>query len=431
MDLQFMKDAITDQPEPIPGYLLDEIVQQTFISCQHCEAIEKQILKFLSSVSPHVLCKTLRLIKELCLRGHVSFRSDMKMFHSQLRTCTAYAGFANSPLYGDALNRSVRELAHDCIEMVLSATPAISESNTRVHKTADRSRIVGFGINEITTQAGSIPPASASSAYFSNLKTLAREYTPSYVHTTLASTAAYFFPTLSSNPAPHKTYLPPPHPPEVTHAVDGVHCENEVQVFEYSQTSLPNYCRAQYRPPRLGMRGMPSTTHCTPDTMTSSVPEKHKPKIKLTPMEKRLARVLLVPKNGELRPKREEMISLCEQLATSGDASEASVYLDQHLQLSHPWRTRLRTLYTIHDTLLRSWTCEGHRAFKAYFKTHPENIHRLTKVIQSSVTKMATEVLQCLARSDSHRDPSTEESAPAPLPSPRDQGDLATSTQSE
>lgn len=129
----------TDDDKIAPVYRLDEISDTlrsspTYIVREMCE----YTMKRLGSRSPRVKQKILRMIKFVVGKGGPEFRRQMQRQSAAIRQLFAYKGQVDA-LRGDALNKAVRDTAHEAIA-------AIFASDDKLPQTEELSkRIMGFG----------------------------------------------------------------------------------------------------------------------------------------------------------------------------------------------------------------------------------------------------------------------------------------------
>lgn len=96
--------ATKDDHIPTPGFLFNEInskrnifqkfhillshqLEQSFVSVENCQILQDLLIKRLQVDSPDVKLKSLRVIKQLIMKGHRSFRSELQRRTNELQTC--------------------------------------------------------------------------------------------------------------------------------------------------------------------------------------------------------------------------------------------------------------------------------------------------------------------------------------------------------
>ncbi|KAA8540383.1 hypothetical protein F0562_024698 [Nyssa sinensis] len=137
-----MIDAATsDEDKVTPVYKLEEICE--LLRSSHVSIVKEVsefIFKRLEHKSPIVKQKALRLIKYAVGKSGVEFRREMQRNSVAVRQLFHYKGQLD-PLKGDALNKAVRETAHETISAIFSA----DDSKPPPPKEDLNKRIEGFG----------------------------------------------------------------------------------------------------------------------------------------------------------------------------------------------------------------------------------------------------------------------------------------------
>ncbi|KAM1412565.1 hypothetical protein ACFXTO_025278 [Malus domestica] len=139
-----MIDAVTfDEDKVAPVYKLEEICQ--LLRSSHVSIVKEMsefVFKRLDHKSPIVKQKALRLIKYAVGKSGVEFRREMQRNSVAVRQLFHYKGHPD-PLKGDALNKAVRDTAHEAISAIFQ-----EESNAPPADDLNR-RIQGFGNTNI------------------------------------------------------------------------------------------------------------------------------------------------------------------------------------------------------------------------------------------------------------------------------------------
>lgn len=137
-----MVDGVTTDEEKVaPVYKLEEICD--LLRTSHVSIVKEvsdYILKRLDHKSPLVKQKVLRLIKYTVGKSGVEFRREMQRHSAVVRQLFHYKGQPD-PLKGDALNKAVRDTAHE----VVSAIFANDDSKVVAPTEGIQKRIEGFG----------------------------------------------------------------------------------------------------------------------------------------------------------------------------------------------------------------------------------------------------------------------------------------------
>ncbi|KAF9612777.1 hypothetical protein IFM89_003787 [Coptis chinensis] len=138
---RMIEGVTSDEDKIAPVYKLEEICE--LVRSSHLsivKEISEFIFKRLNHKSPIVKQKTLRLIKYSVGKSGMEFRREMQRNSSAVRQLFHYKGQVD-PLKGDALNKSVRETAHETI----SAIFASEDDNKPGGEDNINRRIEGFG----------------------------------------------------------------------------------------------------------------------------------------------------------------------------------------------------------------------------------------------------------------------------------------------
>ncbi|KAK8479441.1 hypothetical protein V6N13_063232 [Hibiscus sabdariffa] len=134
--------ATSDEDKVTPVYKLEEICE--LLRSSHVSIVKEVsefILKRLDHKSPIVKQKALRLIKYAVGKSGVEFRREMQRNSAAVRQLFHYRGQPN-PLKGDALNKAVRDTAHEAISAIFAEdnNPSKPSPSDDLNK-----RIQGFG----------------------------------------------------------------------------------------------------------------------------------------------------------------------------------------------------------------------------------------------------------------------------------------------
>ncbi|XP_058074260.1 protein MODIFIED TRANSPORT TO THE VACUOLE 1 [Magnolia sinica] len=137
-----MIDGVTsDEDKVAPVYKLEEVCD--LLRSSHVSIVKEVsefIFKRLDHKSPMVKQKALRLIKYSVGKSGVEFKREMQRHSAAIRQLFHYKGQLD-PLKGDALNKAVRDTAHEAISAIFA-----SDDNKPAAPTEDiNRRIQGFG----------------------------------------------------------------------------------------------------------------------------------------------------------------------------------------------------------------------------------------------------------------------------------------------
>ncbi|XP_072978436.1 protein MODIFIED TRANSPORT TO THE VACUOLE 1 [Typha angustifolia] len=137
-----MIDGVTvDEDKIAPVYKLEEICELLRTSpASIVKEVSDYILKRLDHKSPAVKQKALRLIKYAVGKSGNEFRREMQRHSAAIRQLFHYKGQPD-PLKGDALNKAVRDTAHEAISAVFSS----DDNKPAAPAEGLNKRIQGFG----------------------------------------------------------------------------------------------------------------------------------------------------------------------------------------------------------------------------------------------------------------------------------------------
>ncbi|RDX65389.1 VHS domain-containing protein, partial [Mucuna pruriens] len=136
---RLIDSATSDEDKVTPVYKLEEICE--LLRSSHVSIVKEVsefVLKRLEHKSPIVIQKALRLIKYAVVKSGVEFRREMQRHSVAVRQLFHYKGQLD-PLKGDALNKAVRDTAHEAISAIFS-----EDSKAAPAEDLNR-RIQGFG----------------------------------------------------------------------------------------------------------------------------------------------------------------------------------------------------------------------------------------------------------------------------------------------
>ncbi|KAJ1388759.1 VHS domain [Sesbania bispinosa] len=139
---RLIDSATADEDKVTPVYKLEEICE--LLRSSHASIVKEVsefILKRLEHKSPIVKQKALRLIKYAVGKSGAEFRREMQRHSVAVRQLFHYKGQLD-PLKGDALNKAVRDTAHETISAIFSEDnkPAAAAPSEDLNR-----RIQGFG----------------------------------------------------------------------------------------------------------------------------------------------------------------------------------------------------------------------------------------------------------------------------------------------
>jgi hypothetical protein len=121
--LKLLSGATSADPNPIPGYMYDEITKITFTSVSTCAELQDDLLSRLKKKSPHTKAKVLKILKHLAEKGHEGFKQDLQRRTDLIRDAMAFRGPADQ-MHGDTFNKLVRTSAEELMEALFDSANA-------------------------------------------------------------------------------------------------------------------------------------------------------------------------------------------------------------------------------------------------------------------------------------------------------------------
>eukprot|EP00667_Euglena_gracilis_P013377 EG_transcript_13806 len=393
------KEATKDIAEPTPGYLLHEIVEGTHRPAADLDLVEDLVVQALKAQSPHVVAKGLQLVKELCTKGHETFRERMKEYESLLQCCVVWSGPLD-PLCGDAANEKVRDLGSECINLIWNQRWPHVADTVQQHRAAP-SRIVGYGM----TEGKSPPPAAVSLTSSAGLlggllqagSLLARTYTSAV----LGEAVADYILTTPAEQRPHNrspVSLSPPTPLG--------YCPPVLVDEELTPTEAPRDVRAVPQPlQQFPFIGTPAAVFAFLDAPLRWADDA---------ATRRLQRaVWRVVAGGELQPSWCELQAFAQAFHSAGGSEAVGAILNDLLEYPQPWQLQLKALRVI-AWVLQYGTAEQRTGLAAFYCSRTDRVQALLQAVQLSVAEAAQKVLDAL----SEESPSQGIWKTDPIPSP-------------
>lgn len=138
-------DKVTSDDESSPPvYLLDEISEiLRSSSLDLIQEIVEYTFRRLRTRSPQVKHKVLRFIKYTVARAGSEYRRELQSRSASIREFFTFRGYVD-PIKGDALNKAIRDAAHEAIKAIYSSNESLVAS-----KGISR-RIEGFGSGDFS-----------------------------------------------------------------------------------------------------------------------------------------------------------------------------------------------------------------------------------------------------------------------------------------
>jgi len=148
---QMVIKATSDDAEPTPGYLFNELSKLTY-NPDSLRNVEDYLDGRLEKKSSNVRLKALKIIKYLCDRGNPNFRRDFQRRTNNLRQCLHFKGPMDAQM-GDLPNQMVRDTAQEVMNIVFDTERDDAQR-------APERRMAGFGGGG---DAGAVAPPSTYS----------------------------------------------------------------------------------------------------------------------------------------------------------------------------------------------------------------------------------------------------------------------------
>ena len=119
MDASLLRKATADTPDATPGYLYREIITMScsnlFVMRQVMQYLMSNLSEITASSSPFVIMKTLKVIQQLCERGHPETRKEAMRYIETLKKCASFRGNIN---YGNQWTQEVCQAVRSTIEVL-------------------------------------------------------------------------------------------------------------------------------------------------------------------------------------------------------------------------------------------------------------------------------------------------------------------------
>ncbi|WOL00805.1 hypothetical protein Cni_G09518 [Canna indica] len=385
-----MVDGVTsDEDKVAPVYKLEEICDLVRTSpAGIVKEVSDYILKRLDHKSPVVKQKALRLIKYAVGKSGNEFRREMQRHSAAMRQLFHYKGQLD-PLKGDALNKAVRDTAHETITAIFA-----SDDNKAVAPVESlNKRIQGFGNTNFEV------PVEEKKSFLSEVVGLGSATIKQGLNTIAAAhssmkndTGSYKSPILGRS---------------LAQEMDN---HNEYQGIEHHQRGSWEASRMSGR--NSGTWGPESrlsvsTSVSSEDTSSSNTGVKSR--------EERLLETIATSGGVRLQPTRDALQAFLAEAAKL-DGVAMSHAIEMKLQ-SHLWQVRMKAICVL-ESILRKKDDEHFISIVSYFTDNKESVVKCTELPQASLREKANKVLSLLdaeQTSGVREEPSNEKAVPAPV----------------
>lgn len=141
--------ATSDDANPIPGYLYQEVNKITFESEGYRESTLEFLVDRLNKQSCHVKFKVLKLLKYIVENGPSEFKLGLLKCSHGIREATKFSG-PEDPFHGNIPNKAVRKIAEELSQLLFDTEVKGSPEKNEQKLEQDKSRITGLGNTNIS-----------------------------------------------------------------------------------------------------------------------------------------------------------------------------------------------------------------------------------------------------------------------------------------
>ncbi|OMO66624.1 hypothetical protein COLO4_30474 [Corchorus olitorius] len=358
---RMIEGATSDEDKVAPVYKLEEICE--LLRSSHVSIVKEVsefILKRLDHKSPIVKQKVLRLIKYAVGKSGVEFRREMQRNSVAVRQLFHYKGQPD-PLKGDALNKAVRETAHEAI----SAIFAEENSNSKPSTSDDlNKRIQGFGNTNFEM------PSDDKKSFLSEVVGIGSA--------SIKQGISSFTQSHSLRKNDNGSYKSPTLRRSLTTEID--HSDR------YEPVELPNETQGVSRNTTSGPWGQDSRVLKTETTNGQSSSNYSETKTR----EERLLETIVTSGGVRLQPTRDAIQAFLVEAAKL-DALALSYALESKLQ-SQMWQVRMKAVCVL-ESILRKKEDEHFSVVASYFTENQDVVLRCSESPQASLREKANKVL--------------------------------------
>ncbi|CAN6463008.1 unnamed protein product [Victoria cruziana] len=394
-----MIDAVTsDEDKVAPVYKLEEICE--LLRTSHVSIVKEvsdYILKRLDHKSPIVKQKALRLIKYAVGKSGVEFRREMQRHSVAMRQLFHYRGQVD-PLKGDALNKAVRDTAHEAVSAIFASEekPPPTEQGNR--------RIQGFGNTNFE------PQTEEKKSFLSEMVGIGGASIIQGL-TTLASGNSL----MKSDSGSYRS-------PNLRRSLTVE--KDRVEKYETEEHHKETWGPSSGRNSSASSWSVELKENLT-DASSSGTSPGHK---MAKGLEERLLDTIVTAGGVRLQPTR-DAIQVFLKEAAKLDPISMSLALESRLQ-SHVWQIRMKAACLL-EAILRKKDEEYFSAIATFFNENKDAVIKCSESPQASVREKANKVLALLDGNVSSEGKATETSsdkataaAALQLPDLIDTGDL-------
>ncbi|CAA6666017.1 unnamed protein product [Spirodela intermedia] len=343
-------DGVTsDEDKVAPVYKLDEVCE--LLRTTHAGIVKEvsdYILKRLDHKSPIVKQKALRLIKYAVVKSGAEFRREMQRHSTVVRQLFHFKGYPD-PLKGDALNKAVRDTAHEAVSAIFSS----DESKAPVETT--RKRMEGFGSTNFDI------PAEDKKSFLSEVVGLSSASIKQGL-STIAAAHSFRKNDNGSYKSPHLHR-------SLTNEAD----------------TRDRYEGDDHREPSASWTQDSSTSIDAVPSNGSTSSDKSR--------EERLLETIVTSSGVRLQPTRDAIQIFLTEAAKLNPIAMSHA-LESKLQ-SHLWQVRMKAICVL-ESILRSKDDADLSSIRSYFVEHGDCVVKCSESPQASLRDKANKVLSLL-----------------------------------
>lgn len=141
--ISMLLKATSDDDNPIPGYLYDDVNKISYESPGYCISLLEFLVSQLEKRSYHTKLKVLKLMTYVVEKGHQDFRQGLRRQATGIKEATKFSG-PPDPLHGNVPYLMVRQTAQSLSEILFDAERKM-ESQTDQKKYSSNSASTGMG----------------------------------------------------------------------------------------------------------------------------------------------------------------------------------------------------------------------------------------------------------------------------------------------
>ncbi|MCO5570942.1 hypothetical protein L7F22_024672 [Adiantum nelumboides] len=368
--------VITDDDKVAPIYRLDEICEmlRTSSSDMVREVVE-YTMKRLDSRSPRVKQKALRMIKYSAVKGGLEFKRQMQRQAAAVRKLFEYKGQPDI-LRGDALNKAVRDTAHEAIAAIFASDDKAPQSEDL------NKRIMGFGSTNYEMHA----VADAKKPSLTNVVSDVLEFGSASIKQGLTMISGYSGGNIGSMRSDTGSYRGPGLTKSLTSE------RGSFNRFDHDERTDSRLSGESFGdnsgPAGYNSRGSGQDfTHARADTDTSRG---------RSSLEERLLDSITAPGGMRLQPTRENLQKFLASVVKL-DRSNLCYALELKLQ-SPAWQVRFKTLCVL-EAIMRQQEEDFFGAVAGYFEEDAALIRDCLCLPQTTLKDKAAKILNQLGAS--------------------------------